>query len=1352
MNFPAVVRKGFYLSLTFLVLVICNIYSSNEYTSRRGDGLQFIPNKGQVIDAAGSLRPDLLYVGESSSYSIYVNKSGISYVLNKVDENIPGDGDTLPLSVYLEKLGKGRVEQRNALVRSHRFDLQFVGASDAATFEERDQTEGYSNFYYAHCKQGITNVNSYNKLIQKNIYKGIDVVYHGDKQMGLKYDMIVHTGAEVKNIRLKYSGAEINLHDGKLQIETSLGQLQEFIPKVYQQIGNKIKDVSADYVINDDGTVRFDIGKYDSRYDLVIDPWITYYGGNNSDYSAGINVDAVGNVYVAGHTISPNFPVTVGAFQTQVKGIYDMFLVKFDAAGVRQWSTLYGGNHYEYPEDFTIDINGDVFVAGWTSSPDLPLAAGAFQPARASTEDAFIVKFSAAGLRIWDTYFGGDDYDKAQDVTTDALGNVIFTGMTASTTFPTLTPFQGANAGSLDVIVVKFNGTGTLQWSTYYGDLLEEGGNGVATDAAGNIFVTGFTTSLNFPTFTPFQAAQAGVGANWNWGDAFVAKFNSAGTPQWSTYYGGSDDEEGWCINIDSQGDVIVSGTTLSNNFPTLIPYQASYGGLGPTFFIVGDAFLLKFTNGGTRIWATYYGTSQGEWQTLCTIDKNDYIYILGEWETDGNNVGTFPATTCAYQKNYSNYEDQYFAKFTPGGTLVCFSYLGGSVEDDLDWRKGGIDWFNGSLYISTTTQGSYPVIGGSYQQTYGGGTYDAAIVKLCSQSCGDPAVVPLDFSASKTNLCKGDKINFNTIYNICDTTEITYEWTFSGSATLTSTLKNPSNVLYNTSGTFDVKLLLTTMCGKDSLTKTNYINVNDLNLDSLSTTNVDCNPGNNGTISSHISGSGSPYIYVWNTGATASTISGLSVGIYSFTVTDNAGCKDTASVSLINPSVPQVNLNSTSVLCNGGATGTVSVTVVPVSPPYTYSWGGMSNTSTSISGLTSGVYSITVTDANSCVSTKTISVTQPAAITGTISTTSVTCFGGTNGSASISSGGGTGIFSYLWNGSQTQQNITGLANGIYTVTVTDGNGCTFSQFVNVQQPAVVFVGLLPLNPKVCSGRAVTVSANAGGGTGALSYNWSNGQTNANIQLAPTIASSYTLIVTDGNGCTAVNTISVTVDNNSSSAANAQICLGENLTLPDGSVVNSAGVYTSTLASANGCDSIVTTTVNVNPSPLIIITSSGNNITIGQQVLLTASGSSGYLWTNGSTDQSISVVQSNPGIFIYCVTGTNANGCSDTACASINFEIPTCIGKVFVPTAFSPNADGANDKLCVEGIICIKTIHFTIVNRWGEKVFESEDPKVCWDGYYNGKPLDAAVFVYYLNALLYNGEELQLKGNISLVK
>ncbi len=642
---------------------------------------------------------------------------------------------------------------------------------------------------------------------------------------------------------------------------------------------------------------------------------------------------------------------------------------------------------------------------------------------------------------------------------------------------------------------------------------------------------------------------------------------------------------------------------------------------------------------------------------------------------------------------------------------------------------------------------------GGAYQQLYGGGVYDAAIVKVCANSCGDTSIVPLDFSASKTNLCKGDKINFNLIYNICDSTEITYAWTFSGSTTHTSTLKNPTGIAYNGPGAFDVKLVVNTLCSKDSMTKINYINVNDLNLDSLSITSVDCNPGNNGTISSHVSGSGSPYTYLWSTSATTVNISGLSIGAYSFTVTDNAGCKDTASVSLINPSVPQINLSSTSVLCNGGATGTASVSVGTTSPlPYTYSWGGMSSTGTSVSGLTSGVYSVTVTDANNCVSTKTISVAQPAAITGTISTTSVTCFGGTNGSAGISSGGGTGMLSYLWSGSQTEQNITGLANGTYTIVVTDDNGCTFSQAVNVQQPAAVFVGLLPLNPKVCSGRAVTVSANGGGGTGALSYSWSNGQTNASIQVSPAIASSYTLVVTDGNGCMAVNTISVAVDNNSSSAANAQICFGEDYSLPDGTLVSSSGVYTSTLISANGCDSIITTTLNINSVPSITIISSGVNITIGQQVSLSASGSSSYLWSNGSTDQSISVVQSNPGVFIYCVTGTNANGCSDTACVSLDFDIPVCVGKVFVPTAFSPNADGVNDKLCVEGIICIKTIHFTIVNRWGEKVFESEDPKVCWDGYYKGKALDPAVFVYYLNGLLYDGEDIQLKGNISLVK
>ncbi len=344
-------------------------------------------------------------------------------------------------------------------------------------------------------------------------------------------------------------------------------------------------------------------------------------------------------------------------------------------------------------------------------------------------------------------------------------------------------------------------------------------------------------------------------------------------------------------------------------------------------------------------------------------------------------------------------------------------------------------------------------------------------------------------------------------------------------------------------------------------------------------------------------------------------------------------------------------------------------------------------------------------------------------------------------------------------------------------MTGTDANSCSNTAAVTITVnplPTVTTSG----NVTICTGGNTPLTA-----SGGVSCTWSpatglNNANSCNPTASPTSTTTYTVTVTDGNGCTNTASLTVTVnpcaapvaaftasattlcendcidftDNSTSSPTNwSWTFTGANpsssaLQNPTSICYGTAGTYTVTLVASNSFGSNSTSmTVTVNPNPTASAGSS-TTITIGNSTTLNATGGGTYLWSTGETSSSITV--SPTASTQYCVT-VNSNGCSDTSCVWVYVDV-TC-GDVFVPNAFSPNNDGMNDVLYVRGN-CIKTMSFRIYDRWGEKVFETADPKAGWDGTFRGKLMDAAVFGYHLDAELLTGETVKMKGNITLVR
>jgi hypothetical protein len=388
--------------------------------------------------------------------------------------------------------------------------------------------------------------------------------------------------------------------------------------------------------------------------------WATYLGGSGGTTDIiALAIDPSGNVYVTGNTTSANFPTTPGALEPTFPGTQAAFVTELNASSsALVYSTfLGGGSPGNTGRAITVDSAGNAYVAVGTTSPANVTTPGAFQPTYpGGSVETYIAKLNPGGTAlIYATYLGGSTFDSPSGIALDASGNAYVDGDTRSTNFPT-TPgaFQASYpGGSFSGYVAKLNATGTgLIYATYLGGSGFDQLGGIAVDSTGNGYVTGQTNSTNFPTANPLQATLKG---SYN---AFVTKLNPSGTALvYSTYLGGSGNDDGTAIAVDSAGEAYISGNTSSTDFPTANPVQASNAGGG------NDAFVSKLDAAGTTLlFSSYLGGSSNELGQAIAIDASGNIYVAGSTSSTD-----FPTTPGAFQGSYGGGgSDAFLAKITP--------------------------------------------------------------------------------------------------------------------------------------------------------------------------------------------------------------------------------------------------------------------------------------------------------------------------------------------------------------------------------------------------------------------------------------------------------------------------------------------------------------------------------------------------------------------------------------------------------------------------------------------------------------------------------------------------------------
>jgi hypothetical protein len=684
--------------------------------------LNFTANRGQT-------HPDVKFQVNGAGQNIYFTPEAIAFVTATQGQNDPVTGESEPLTSVVQ--------------------LRFAGANSDPAIAGIDPLPGIANFIGANpASPDAVQAPTYEGIVYQDLYDGIDLVYRGgDKE--LKSEFIVDPGVDPGAIAFNYDGAiDLKLReDGALILETPLGSLIERAPIAYQDINGDRVPVASAYQLLDNGGVGFELGEYDRDYALIVDPTLeysSYLGGTGQDRAEAIATDSQGNAYIAGSTLSLDFPAFV-SFQSQLAQLQDAPNLQFDAFVTKiaadgsgfVYSTYLGGTGDDRAFDLAVDNNGDPYIVGQTSSPDFPLQTAIQENFNQGT-DGFITKLTNQGaLLVFSTYWGGSQNDAIASVALDGGGNAYVTGTTTSDNFPLFNAVQGAIGGGSDAFVSKFSPTGNFLYSSYLGGFDNDRGEGIAVDNEQNIYVTGQTAADNFPLVGEFQRRFAGGG------DAFITKIAAEGTSLvYSSYLGGRDSDIGKAIAVDEEGHAYIVGRTGVpreiqpgaitglGDFPTANAFQNQLQGSS-------DIFVTKVApDGSGLVYSTFVGGSGFETANDMALGEGGQVYFVGETTS-----GDLP-TRFVVQPSFGGNSDAFAGKLSPAGNdLEFLTYIGGSGFDTGEGIAIGPQGFN-AYVAGQTASNNFPLVN-PLQGDFGGPEGDAFVAKLAEEAPPPPPGTP---------------------------------------------------------------------------------------------------------------------------------------------------------------------------------------------------------------------------------------------------------------------------------------------------------------------------------------------------------------------------------------------------------------------------------------------------------------------------------------------------------------------------------------------------------------------------------------------------------------------------------
>ncbi len=796
----------------------------------------------------------------------------------------------------------------------------------------------------------------------------------------------------------------------------------------------------------------------------------------------------------------------------------------------------------------------------------------------------------------------------------------------------------------------------------------------------------------------------------------------------------------------------------------------------------------------------------------------------------------------------------------TEPDTIICGAGTGGTITyngwTNLDSTIAHYVWSTGDTTQSITI--NVPV---------GDTTYYLTITDVCSQTIVDSVNIlfsDLTFTYTATNIsCNGQTDGQIVVTPTNGVAPYTYLW---------SNGSNNDTISNLVAGTYSVTITDSYNCPGDSAIT--IIEPTPLGV-ALSSSDLACYGDNSGVATVTMSGGTAPYTYLWSDGSTNQTATGLAAQTYTVTITDAGNCSVDTSITLNQPPKMHISVIIDDLDCYGDNSGNISVSVSGGSAPYDYNWSNGATTQ-NIQNVTSGNYTVTISDYQGCSVDTTITINQPTQITYTNSSTPTNCYGSGDGTASVTASGGSPPYTYQWSTGGTASSITNVYAGTYDVTITDSKNCSVSFNVQVEQPDEVIASITPVI-NICIGQDTLLDGSATGGTPPYSYVWNTGETTSDIRVNPTVNTNYSFVVTDSHGCSS-NLAQTSVEiypplDIDIYLSKDYVCKGDPVIIY-ADVSGGNGIYTYTLDNANQQINIpysyFSPAATIDNIKVILTDNCGTpsawdtaslkilplpeftfqpNITSGCQPLdvqfnSIANESYTYSWNFGDEENPNNLSSSNnpshtfndDGKYTITLIAKTDSGCrnsltvpdlitvykkptpnfianpevvdiikpivdftnlsldathyywyfGDNDSASVEnpshmysavtgeYEVKlvsiselgckdSIIGKIIVkdhftfyaPTAFTPDGDGINDYWQISGnSIDAKNYELLIFDRWGEIIFQTNNPDDKWDGKSkNGKKIsEAGVYTWIASFKEETGEIHQRTGNITLLR
>jgi len=1260
----------------------------------------------EFIKNIGQFEENILFSLKHNAGQFYFENNKVTYHLYEKDK--------------LYKLK--HLQTNNPIVKSHVYSSQFIGANLTSEVFGENKLNNYHNYFFgSDSSKWKSNVPLFNRLKYENIYEGIDLIYY--ENFGhLKYDLVVHPRHNPNKIKIKYKGIDkIFIQSGHLVLATSLGNVIEEKPIAYQMINNLKNEVNCKFQVKNN-IVSFEFPNgYNKKYDLIIDPDIifsTYSGSTADNWGHTATYDNEGNLYAGSVSFGTGeYPTSLGAFQTNFGGgETDICISKFSSDGSSLiYSTYFGGNSNENPHSLVVNNNNELYVLGTTGSSNFPVTVNAY-----------------------DNIFNGGTYWNFGSSITYSSGT--------------------------DIIVTKFSSDGNnLIGSTYVGgtgnDGINESGSGsynnfglcyfyadeyrgeIIIDNQNNCYVASTSKSTDFPTINADQNSNNGFQ------DAVVFSLNEdLSELRWSSYFGGSQNDAAYSIQLNSLNEIYITGGTLSNdlNTTTNVIHPNYNGGV--------DGFISKYNSSFDNLATSYIGNSGYNQCYFVQIDIEDNVFILGLTDTD---LEIIP------NNNYYITGSQFIQKINSqlDSLIISSSFGSGQVEKTITptaflvsdcgliyvcgW--GGLNNLNGSTE-------NLPITDDAYQNSTDAADFYLGVFEENMQSLiygtyfgGNQSNEHVDGGTSRFD--KNGKV-YQAVCAACGQ---------NNDFPTTSGVVSLNNESYNCNlGVFKFAFENITT----SISVPNY---------------YACLPNNYDFDSQSEGGN----LFLWDFGdgnysnaeSPSHNYSDTGTYIISLVVSDSISCvsSDTSFIQIDVFRTNDAQIIGNDIICDNQS---VELTAYGGNEFIWYPSTGLSeNDSQNVTASPTNTTNYMVIAIDSCGADTTFFNLQVFDDQYQLLDDTTLCLGD---SIYLNAFGGT---NYIWSGDNIL--FENSANPIvfptqstyFPVEITSHNGCIFLDSVKVNIDSILPVISLEDTINICLGDSILLNTGNFDNT-----NWTPNTFLTDNQSPSTFSSTtydISYYVTSSNSC-GINYDSIFIKVFGLSSlvfGDTSICEGDsafinatgglyynwfpetNISNPDSCctyvIPNESTNYSVVIENNFGCVDTFDTKINIYKNPLV---SAGEDQWIYYGEMIELSGnvsteifyweSSEWLSCNDCLSPKIDPIKNSK----FILHAIDSNGCTKTDTVFINLK-----GDLFVPNTFTPNNDGSNDYFEVKGEL-IEEYEIWIYNRWGQVVFHTNKISESWDGNFKNNPAELGGYIWEIEYSDYSPEKKKIKGHLNLLR